>query len=181
MRSWLDGRAPSSFSLEVSCSSTWNGYGGDGEGTGTPTDRLSDLEPVCLRHGAEDWAYSTIADDGRHGVPVALVGGYSADLIALIAAATETYGDSSGMTYRIELVRPSADKPFAVLDVHRIGGMTFNDLQQPSWSRTVRRFIPVVGELPGVADSATWHDLGRQMAAEAGSTGHGYTRGREWL
>lgn len=138
---------------------------------GSP-DSLAEDVLVELRHdgsvafacSTEGW-YAPVLED-KHQVPAALVAGHAADFTALIAAVMEQYGDSSCMTYRIELVRPGPDKPFAAIDVQRAGGITFNVLEQPSWSRTVRRFTPVVGELPGVAEADTWREMARQMALD---------------
>jgi L-aspartate oxidase len=138
---------------------------------GSP-DSLAEDVLVELRHdgsvafacSTEGW-YAPVLED-KHQVPAALVAGHAADFTALVAAVMEQYGDSSGMTYRIGLVRPAPDKPFAAIDVQRAGGITFNVLEQPSWSRTVRRFTPVVGEFPGVAEADAWREIARQMALD---------------
>lgn len=138
---------------------------------GSP-DSLAENVLVELRHdgsvafacSTEGW-YAPVLED-KHQVPAALVAGHAADFIALIAAIMEQHGESSGMTYRIELVRPAPEKPFAAIDVQRVGGITLNIFEQPSWSRTVRRFTPVIGELPGVATADTWRELACQMALD---------------
>ena len=72
-----------------------------------------------------------------------------------MAAMMELFGDASGMSYRVDLVRPTGDKPYAVLGRQRVGLMTSNTLEQPPSSRTVRRFVPVSGDIAGIADPET--------------------------
>lgn len=104
----------------------------------------------------------------RHQVPVALVDAFAVDFVALAAAAVEHTGEDTTMGYRVELVSGDG-KPYAALDVERHGALVLNTLDQPPWSRTVRRFRPVVGELAGVADLDARRDQARLIASDVRS------------
>jgi hypothetical protein len=119
---------------------------------------------VAFACSTEGW-YPPVVE-AKHQVPASLVAGYASDLVALVGAVTEQAGDATSLAYRVDLARPSADRPFAGIDVERFGGMVFNSLHQPPGSRTVRRFAPVLGELAGVPDLETRRREARQIAAD---------------
>jgi len=85
----------------------------------------------------------------------------------LCAASSNATGEDAIVGYRIDLVSPANNRPYAALDLENYGGgYVAGEFSQPEWRRTVRRFIPVLGQLPGIADDETYRLSARQIAMD---------------
>lgn len=112
----------------------------------------------------EGWYPSPV--EGKHSVPAMLVEGFAVDAVVLLEAAAQRLGHGPSYSYRVDLVRPAEQKPYALVDTQRIGQLSINQISQPSWSRTVQRFTPVVGEHLALADSDTQKEAARRLALD---------------
>jgi hypothetical protein len=79
-------------------------------------------------------------------LPVGFVERFVADFVSLLSVTAAERNITSTIGVRLDLLRGD-DQPFAAVDVERVGNYTLNTLHQPPWTRTVRRPIPVVGEV----------------------------------
>ena len=77
-------------------------------------------------------------------MPSSTVEGFAADLVALVNTTGRQILGGGPYGYRVELVR-SDERAFAAVDNQSRGGMTLRILEQPPWSRSVRRFRPATG------------------------------------
>jgi hypothetical protein len=78
----------------------------------------------------------------KNYVPIQIVGGLCADLTALAAQSAVRVGPATQMLLRLDLAR-SDELPFGLITNRTVGGLTLSDLTQPTWTRDVRRFLPV--------------------------------------
>lgn len=99
---------------------------------------------VVFASALEGWYPQAV--EGKHSVPAMLVEAFAVEVVALLESATQTLGHGPSYSFKVDLVRPGGQKPFALVDNYRVGGYVVNSLEQPAWSRTVRQFTPVLGE-----------------------------------
>lgn len=118
---------------------------------------------IAFACATEGW-YPPVLE-GKHQVPTRVVDAFGIDFVALVAAASEQAADDTSLAYRIDLVSGDA-APYAALDVERHGPFVLNALHQPPWSRTVRRFRSVVGEITGVADTGTRQEQAKVITTD---------------
>lgn len=135
-------------------------------------DRKSDFIVVELHHDGsvsfavalKDWNQELL--ENRYPVMVALVESFVVDFIALSETYARHLGEQIPIGARIDLVRADISKPFATIDQDRMGQFTTGKLVQPSWSRTLRRFKPVIAEIPSAADTDTLRTVARELAQD---------------
>ena len=101
----------------------------------------------------------------KYNVPCSMVEGFSADLVALIDTIGREVIGGGPYSYRLDLLRAD-NRPFVVVDNQTVGGMTLSNLEQPPWSRAVRRFRPATGLLLTPADIGDQLDLSRTIALD---------------
>lgn len=87
-------------------------------------------------------------EPAKNYVPIQMVAGFSADLLALAAQGAGRVGPGSQMLVRTTLARAD-ELPFGLLTNRTVRGYTLGELSQPSWTRDVRRFVPVDAMLAG--------------------------------
>lgn len=111
------------------------------------------------------WPPSQLPDQ-VHQVFTPLVESFATDFVAL----AETHGVRTGvqtpMSYQVELRRPD-DLPYAAADHGRYpGGVFTNEIETVRGSRYVRRFTPVMGQVPVSGDLSALQDAARTVASE---------------
>lgn len=87
------------------------------------------------------------------------------DLLNAFQANADRRGLSGGALVRLDLARSDAH-PYAFITSHRVGGVTAG-YEQPTWSRDVRRFIPVETAVPPMPTSPDREFSAYQLAADA--------------
>jgi hypothetical protein len=75
-------------------------------------------------------------------------------------------GETTPASYRIDLMRPDDSLDFAAIDLERYGSMTTGKLAVARGSRTLRRFTPVLGEIPVAFDADTLRSTARDAAQD---------------
>ena len=98
------------------------------------------------------WARQVEHTDG-HPIDVGVVEHFVGDAVALIVATGMHLGTTDQTLVKVDLVRNDG-LPLAAVDSKTIGGLTLGTLEQPPWSRSVRRFLPVLTEVTTDIDTA---------------------------
>jgi hypothetical protein len=137
----------------------------------SPDDR-SDYVLLEIRHDGSvllavavgNWLKTPVVD-GKHNVPSSTVEGFAADLVALVNTTGREIIGGGPYSYRVDLVR-SDEQAFAAVDNQSRGGMTLSILEQPPWSRSVRRFRPATGVILTPIDVEGQRDLARTIASD---------------
>ncbi len=116
-------------------------------------DRLADFVYVELHHdGAvivaaalDGWWRSPL--EGKVAVPVPLTEWFIVDFLSLVQTFARANGQGGPAACRLDIRRPDESVLLAAVDNEYVGGYVLNTMTQPSWSRSVRRFVPVETEM----------------------------------
>jgi hypothetical protein len=114
---------------------------------------------VALATKLEGWYREAV--EGKHCVPDFIVTGFAIDMVSLIAAAAEATGLVGQTLLRVNLIRDD-ELPFALLAQDRGAGA----LSQPTWTRDVRRFVPVETVAPRSTDVEQLRGLAQFIATD---------------
>ncbi|MFF5219486.1 helix-turn-helix domain-containing protein [Micromonospora sp. NPDC000442] len=135
-------------------------------------DALSTFVHVELHHDGsvvfacalEGWFQPVLPD--KHHVHRPLVESFAADFAALAETYALRMGGLGSLSYRLDLSRQDPARPLTAVDYERYGPMVSSHMALISGSREVRRFIPVVGEMPTAGGMETLRDTARTAAAD---------------
>lgn len=119
---------------------------------------------VVFAAALEGWYQQFIED--QYQVPCSLVESFAADFVALVETYGRHIGEHVSLPFRLELRRENDDRAFGAISPANYGGFVSSHLEQVPGSRSVRRFVPVVGEVPPVADSDMLRDAARTAATD---------------
>jgi hypothetical protein len=117
----------------------------------------------CLAAATEGWHRASLAD--KHVLVPGAVESVAVDFVSLAAATLRATGATASAGLRVQLVSGD-DRPWAALEYQRTGPMRFGDPEQPIWSRTVRRPLPVQWELSPRAGDDEIRAGARQIALD---------------
>jgi hypothetical protein len=98
-------------------------------------------------------------------VLIPLVETFVLDMVGLTLAYSSARGVTSAYACKVDIVR-SDDRPLAAVDNVRAAGMVLSSFEQPSWSRNVQRFLPVVSDLPAPGDMPSALAAAREISTD---------------
>ncbi|MFG1888064.1 helix-turn-helix domain-containing protein [Micromonospora sp. NPDC049051] len=120
---------------------------------------------LVMAFEAEGWGTRALPDD-QHQVVCTMVEGFASDFVALVDVYARSLGGQAPLMYRAEIRRDDPGKPLVAIDLGRHGGFTSGRYEQVPGSGRVRRFVPVFGEVPVVADTEVLRDVARELAGD---------------
>lgn len=110
---------------------------------------------VAFAVDATDWGRLRDSVQDRHPIYVRAVEQFAAELTALVTAAGPVVGTTNYIV-RVD-IPPTDDLPLAAVDQIRVGNFESSELEQPSWTRSVRRFLPVLATWSPTAEAMPQH------------------------
>jgi hypothetical protein len=112
----------------------------------------------------EGW-YEPLFTD-RHHVPDTLVESFAVDLVTLADAYGRQMLEQLPFAVRVDLVRADTVKPFALIGRQRYGSALAADVTQLHGTRTVRRLVLVLSEIPILATHDDLREAARSLAED---------------
>lgn len=140
--------------------------------TSEQPDTLSSAIHLELHHDGsivfavalEGWLQQVLED--QHQLYCPLVESFTVDFVALAETYARHVGGQMPMSFRLDLCRRDPARPVGAVDRGRYGSMVTDTLEQVRGSRNVRRFVPVVGEVPVATNADALRDTACAVAMD---------------
>lgn len=114
---------------------------------------------------AIDGWYEAVPPD-HHQVLCPLVEAFAVDLVSLVESYAQHLGGQSPVSFLVDLRRTDISRPCRAVDNWRHGGFIAANIEQVQGSSDVRRFKPVVGEVPMATDVDGLRATAKTLAAD---------------
>ena len=98
-----------------------------------------------------------------HGAPES----FSVDFVTLVESYARHLGEQVPLSFRMDLCRLDAARPLAAFDAERHGTFVTATMGRVRGSRTVRRFVPVSGEIPAAPDVDSLREIAQLASQDA--------------
>ncbi|MEU1607482.1 AlbA family DNA-binding domain-containing protein [Micromonospora matsumotoense] len=121
---------------------------------------------ALMAYQCEETGGERVLPEGPHEVMTGMVEGFAADFVALVDAHARQRGVQAPMAYRAELMRADNSNPMAAVGLSRTMGGRPIGYDRVAASRTVRRFHPVMGEVPVAGEMEALREVSMDLARD---------------